>query len=95
MHALARLSAGNGLPQSVKKAVKRAWGQRGELRTLTRAGGLHYTIKLKSDCREPELSLPESDGLGPNSPAKNKIRLLASLGSIGKIGTLLLGRFRV
>jgi len=59
---------------------------------LTRAGGSLYTIKLKSACREPDLT---PLGLGPSSSVENRIigtRLLASLGSLskGKNRTLLL-----
>ena len=48
---------------------------------LTRAGGSLYTIKLKSACREPDLSL---SGLDPVPLSKMETRLLASLGSKGK-----------
>jgi len=48
---------------------------------LTRAGGSLYTIKLKSACREPDLSL---SGLDPVPLSKIGTRLLASLGSKGK-----------
>ena len=54
---------------------------------MTRAGGSFYTIKLKSACRKPDLSL---SGLGPVSLSKIETHLLASLGSKGKIETLLL-----
>ena len=48
-----------------------------------RAGGSLslYTIKLKSACREPNLSL---SGLDPVPLSKIRIRLLASLGIKGK-----------
>ena len=49
---------------------------------LTRAGGSLYTIKLKSACRKPDLSLSGSD---PVSLSKMETDLLASLGSKGKI----------
>ena len=48
---------------------------------LTRAGGSFYTIKLKSACRKPDLSL---SGLDPVSLSKIETHLLASLGSEGK-----------
>ena len=48
---------------------------------LTRAGGSFYTIKLKSACREPDVSL---SGLDPVPLSKIGTRLLASLGSKGK-----------
>ena len=48
---------------------------------LTRAGGSLYTIKLKSACRKPDLSLA---GLDPVPLSKIGIRLLASLGSKGE-----------
>ena len=41
-------------------------------RAMTRAGGLIYTIKLKSACREPDLSLSEPHGLGPSSSIENR-----------------------
>ena len=40
--------------------------------SLTCAGGLLYTIKIKSACREPDLILSELRGLGPSSPVKNQ-----------------------
>ena len=46
-----------------------------------RAGGSLFTIKLKSDCREQDLSL---SGLDPVPLSKIRTRLLASLGSKGK-----------
>ena len=53
-----------------------------------RAGGSLYTIKLKSACREPDLSL---SGLDPVPLSKMGTHLLASLGSKKeKKGTLLL-----
>ena len=48
---------------------------------LARAGGSLYTIKLKSACREPDLSL---SGLDPVPLSKIGTRLLASLGSKAK-----------
>ena len=48
---------------------------------LTRAGGSLYTIKLKSACREPELSL---SGLDPVPLSKIGTHSLASMGSKGK-----------
>ena len=48
---------------------------------LTRAGGSLYTIKLKSACRKPDLSLSDLD---PVPLSKIGTRLLASLGSKGK-----------
>jgi len=48
---------------------------------LTRAGGIFYTIKLKSACRKPDLSL---SGLDPVPLSKMGSCLLASLGSKGK-----------
>ena len=48
---------------------------------MTRAGGSLSTIKLKSACREPDLSL---SGLDPVPLSKIGTRLLASLGSKGK-----------
>ena len=54
---------------------------------LTRAGGSLYTIKLKSACRELDLSL---SGLDPVPRSKVGTRLLASWVAKGKIGTLLL-----
>ena len=50
-------------------------------RALTRAGGSFYTIKLKSACRKPDLSLSELD---PVPLSKMGTHLLASLGSKGK-----------
>ena len=44
-------------------------------------GGSFYTIKLKSACRKPDLSL---SGLDPVSLSKIETHLLASLGSKGK-----------
>ena len=44
-------------------------------------GGSFYTIKLKSACRKPDLSL---SGLDPVSLSKIETHLLASLGSTGK-----------
>ena len=52
---------------------------------LTRAGGSLYTIKLKSACREPDLSL---SGLDPVPLSKMGTHLLASLGNKGKKKTL-------
>jgi len=46
-----------------------------------RAGGSLYTIKLKSACRESDLSL---SGLDPVPLSKIGTRLLASLGRKGK-----------
>ena len=48
---------------------------------LTCAGGSLYTIKLKSACREPDLSLA---GLDPVPLSKIGTLLLASLGRKGK-----------
>ena len=47
---------------------------------LTRAGGSLCTVKLKSACREPDLSLSVLD---PVPLSKIGTRLLASLGSKG------------
>ena len=54
---------------------------------LTRAGGSSYTIKLKSACRKPDLSL---SGLDPVPLSKIGTHLLAFLVAKEKIGTLLL-----
>ena len=54
---------------------------------LTRAGGSPYTIKLKSACREPDLSL---SGLDPVPLSKIGTHLFASRVAKEKIGTLLL-----
>ena len=45
---------------------KKSWSLRAD-----DLGGSLYTIRLKSTCMEPDLSLSEPRGLGPSSPVEN------------------------